>query len=300
MNCPVCDRSLAPTLSICPSCGAMMNDTVREELQTKITQGVPVRIEPPDAPTPERRPLPPRPAMITPLAAARPQTAGLVAPKTSPTLVGFQSKNTSVPDWRLQMQNAVQQRRIGSSADAGHHFPSNGGAALKAEPARSPDVMPEIVDSRVANAMRRIDESRKTFLETTDESKKVFGTKPQGRPFGVVAPNRSAATGFEPPRMPTAPKPRLVVPVLQPAREKRDTNKLPPIEMAIAAPSEIKLPIEPIPETPLRGSEFGEIKRIRIKAEGELSSIARPMAAMLTRSRILLLSQCDLAPVFLI
>lgn len=36
MNCPVCKRELAPTLSICLTCGAMMNDTVREELETKI------------------------------------------------------------------------------------------------------------------------------------------------------------------------------------------------------------------------------------------------------------------------
>ena len=36
MNCPVCKRSLAPTLSICFACGAMVNDSVREELQTKI------------------------------------------------------------------------------------------------------------------------------------------------------------------------------------------------------------------------------------------------------------------------
>gem|GEM_PF-530912 len=39
MKCPVCSRDLAPTLSICPSCGAMMNDSVREELQSKITSG---------------------------------------------------------------------------------------------------------------------------------------------------------------------------------------------------------------------------------------------------------------------
>lgn len=36
MNCPVCDRKLAPTLSICPACGAMMHDSVREELQPKV------------------------------------------------------------------------------------------------------------------------------------------------------------------------------------------------------------------------------------------------------------------------
>src|SRR6476619_2569226 len=38
MNCPVCKRELAPTLSICFACGAMVNDTVREELETKIVR----------------------------------------------------------------------------------------------------------------------------------------------------------------------------------------------------------------------------------------------------------------------
>ena len=50
MNCPVCTRDLASTLSICPSCGAMMNDSVREELEAKITSGrlrpTPTSIEP--------------------------------------------------------------------------------------------------------------------------------------------------------------------------------------------------------------------------------------------------------------
>src|SRR5215218_2757530 len=38
MMCPVCKRDLAPTLSICLTCGAMINDTVREELETKISR----------------------------------------------------------------------------------------------------------------------------------------------------------------------------------------------------------------------------------------------------------------------
>ncbi len=35
MNCPVCNRILATNLSICPSCGTMMNDSVREVMETK-------------------------------------------------------------------------------------------------------------------------------------------------------------------------------------------------------------------------------------------------------------------------
>src|SRR5438445_12519999 len=112
MNCSVCDRSLAPTLSICPTCGAMMNDTVREELQTKITLGINPHIEVKTDPTPGRAPLSPRPAMIAPPPAMnvsppvkRVDTAGLTVSKTSPTLVEFQNKNASLPDWRIQLQN---------------------------------------------------------------------------------------------------------------------------------------------------------------------------------------------------
>src|SRR5689334_7812003 len=121
MKCPVCDRSLAPTLSICPSCGAMMNDTVREEVQSNIIRGPAARAVATSrtstaaavAMRPEMTAPAHRPALDPPLAPPpkRVETTELVAPKTSPTLVDFQNKATTVPDWRLQMQNAVQQRR---------------------------------------------------------------------------------------------------------------------------------------------------------------------------------------------
>lgn len=37
MNCPACNKNLALTLSVCPSCGTMVNDSVREELALKIS-----------------------------------------------------------------------------------------------------------------------------------------------------------------------------------------------------------------------------------------------------------------------
>ncbi len=281
MNCPVCARSLAPTLSICPSCGAMMNDTVREELQTKIIQGVPSK--------PEMRaevvtePVVPRPEIAPPLVhkrpiSTKPQTAGLVAPKTSPTLVGFQNKNTAVPDWRLQLQNAVQQRRSSTkpSSDAGHHFPMNGGAALKAEPMRDPEPTPVIGDTRVANALKRIEESRKAFLEPPVPARKPVAPKPAAlRPFGVVAPTSGAHPSLSASApSPAAPKPKLVAPspaTMPPVyREKRDTNKLPPLETPFEPVSATPDTIE-ISESMANDSipEFGEIKRIRIKAEAE-------------------------------
>ena len=132
MKCPVCDRDLAPTLSICPTCGAMMNDSVREELQTKITPSAKLRrieamVHPATSPADPKKPVlapPPRPMILEQVAAPlqtpapkkaepvnRVITANLNTKQTSPTLVEFQNKNIVVPEWRLQMQNAVRQRK---------------------------------------------------------------------------------------------------------------------------------------------------------------------------------------------
>ena len=256
----------------------MKDDSVREELQTKITQGVPVRREAAVAsfpPVAARKPLAPRPAMIASQAAApalKVQTAELVAPNTSPTLVGFQAKSTSLPEWRLQMQNAVQQRK-GNSGDLGHTFPTNGGAALKAEPIRVPEPIAVIADLRVANALRRIEESRKTFLEPAVEPKKPMAAKAfPPRPFGVVSPTGSGTSTTQSPAM---QKPRLVMPTDTPVVAKRDTNKLPPLGVPVmkkVEPVKIDIyePVEPrIAECGALSSEFAEIKRIRIKADGD-------------------------------
>ena len=279
MNCPVCDRSLAPTLSICPACGAMMNDTVREELQSKITPCAMPRIEARAEPNRMSMPLSPRPAMIAPPVAKRQETAGLVSSKTSPTLVEFQTKNASLPDWRLQLQNAVQQRKGGQNAAAISHyadrsFPTNGGAALKAEIVARVEPQAEVIisDPRVVNAMRRITESRNTFSEPQSTSRKTLQAKPaqmRSFPFDVVSPNGRTATAAAPARIATIantpPKPKLVVP--QPAIEKRDTNKLPPLVETIERVVELKEPDAEKIEMGAVPTEFADIKRIRIRAE---------------------------------
>lgn len=292
-----------------------MFDSVREELQTKITSG---RLTPrPDVKQeiPEElvstpmvaKPIqPPRPAPSIPspivsrtaaaVAVARPQTSqavavapqpvrrvetsDLVAPKTSPTLVGFQSKNATLPDWRIQLQNAVQQRK-GGQVEAS----ANGQASLNAEVTERPapvlkaqvakrtepnTVEPKISDPRVANALKRINESRNTFLET---EKKTIAPKPMPaapRPykFDVVPTNVAPSMQASMPAKPNqAPKPRLVS---SPTPLKRDTNKLPPLavrpldqplmevrdEIVIEQPVAVEMPVE-----------FAEIKRIRIRAE---------------------------------
>jgi uncharacterized RDD family membrane protein YckC len=267
----------------------MMNDTVREELQTKITSGNLPRLNV----APQKHvslPYPPRPAMINPplQAPKKRVTADLAPPKTSPTLVEFQTKSASLPDWRLQLQNAVQQRRGGSgrSSESEHSFPTNGGAALKAEvvpPAPAAAAVAEKVsDPRVAAALRRIDHSRKTFAEPTIKRPSPPIVPPRSFPFDVVQKGDSATSLPRPAAslgMPAPPKPKLVVPV--PAMDlKRDTNKLPPLPATIERVEPIPPPIEERPITLPASSElpaeFAGIKRIQIKAEEQDGDAALP------------------------
>ena len=291
----------------------MKNDTVREELQTKITPGIAFRAETKGEPIHLRRTMPTGPAMFTPPPAStspprvmptsakidppmvitpplkRQVTAGLVVSKTSPTLVDFQNKNASLPDWRIQLQNTVRQRTAGQSVEAiarpnigiGTQFPTNGGAALKAEivPQREPAAEKKITDPRVAAALKRIEDSRKAFLRSEDQNKFVAPKPNPFRSFGVVPPNNvTTQTG---PALLTMPqsKPTLVPPMQVAIAVKRDTNKLPPIEFAPkyepveqsepAAPVAFVAPVQPFKKTDPepQQSEFAAIKRIRIRAE---------------------------------
>ena len=68
-------------------------------------------------------------------------TAELPVKNTNPTLVGFQNRNAAMPDWRLQLQNAVRQRAGGAAETGGESVPpvyqkqlvTNGANALKPE-----------------------------------------------------------------------------------------------------------------------------------------------------------------------
>lgn len=214
MNCPVCKRELAPTLSICLTCGAMMNDTVREELAGKIgrTSG--------ELRKPAEADLKPSTSVTQPKAAAPiapPPKMAIVPPKktltaelpvktTSQTLVDFQAKNQTLPDWRLQIQNSVRKRSGGSASELtmavsersaqSTQMPTNGANALKVEISEPP------VDTKknptVANALKRIEASRKAFLPADAASQNGSAAKnvPPAKtyPFNVVARKPQVAT----------------------------------------------------------------------------------------------------------
>ena len=112
MMCPVCKRELAPTLSICLTCGAMMNDTVREELETKICTNSGDLSAPPSVklpPKPEFLAAKDLPKLAEPEKRPAPRAATTELPNknTSQTLVDFQNKNAMLPDWRLQLQTPI-------------------------------------------------------------------------------------------------------------------------------------------------------------------------------------------------
>lgn len=251
-----------------------MNDTVREDLHSKIT---PVRLhrsEIKSASLPERKPLAPPPPMMTLPPVRRKETYGLAAPKTSPTLVEFQSKNTTRPEWRLQLQNLVQQRKgshnggITQSSESSTQLsaaaPLKAAIVTRMNPAAAPIAAITSNDPRVANAMRRIEESRKAFLPGEKAATRSTPKQaPNGHhPFNIVSPTAAAPSVTV--NMP--PKPQLVTPI--PQVEKRvNTNKLPPITAR-------RIIEEDQAETEIHKTnsndpiaEFKEVNRIRIKVE---------------------------------
>ena len=293
MMCPVCKRDLAPTLSICLTCGAMIHDTVREELETKISKTAdlslsnsgrlsaspPNMIEepvakiatpPPAPPIVDPTPAPPRiekaptqmkPAAPTPPPVAKPiaarySTSDLGAKKTSKTLVEFQTKKATVPEWRLQLQNTVRQK-VGSNRREQHieqpqmnSRSTNGANALKVEFVEEEQPQPSRHQNpRVANALKRIEESRRAFSNQPIAEQPVnigkSSTPNRKHPFNVVArsndqPPRPAG---QKPAVNPSPKPMLVSPL---KIEKRgfDTNKLPPLKKGTVNPGKISVEME--------------------------------------------------------
>ncbi len=243
--CPVCKRDLAPTLSICLTCGAMMNDTVREELHSKIapaSEPVKVRVKSALPAVPVRQ------LQLETVSAVKPvsvkiDTTDLAIKKTSPTLVDFQNKNAALPDWRLQLQNTVRQRngvanRETSSPDAApavyqKQLVTSGANALKVEYVE--ETKPAVHENlKVANALKRIEDSRRVFFtEENKESEQIVAAKPvtgKNFPFNVVSrssklPEKRAETNAT---VYAAAKPRLVS-SLRIEKKGFDTNKLPPL-----------------------------------------------------------------------
>lgn len=230
MNCPSCQRNLASGLSVCPSCGTMIFDSVREELALKISPIIkPLKVELPlksevkekptsaapiakpiipptssDMPAPSKTVAPAAKSEVTYSAPVQNQvattvkteTAEIASKATSPTLVEFQNKNAVLPDWRLQLQNSVRRRQSSSptteavAAQPRTMMVTSGATALKAEIV--PEEIPATQNSTLSNALKRIEESRQRYL-TEEKSAETISTPAPAAPrnFPYAVPNKT-------------------------------------------------------------------------------------------------------------
>lgn len=238
MNCSVCNRSFAVTLSICPACGAMMNDSVRQELEAKVLPSKPLRFETRgnavmlNKPSQPLTPKVPKPESEKPTAPAE----VLLKPKT-PNLVEFQSKNAALPEWRLQLQNAVRKRQeekqFEDSSASKPILRTNGATALKADPIEDTEPARHS-NPTVASALRRIETSRRHFLTEEEENAAKIGetesASKKDYPFYIASRNNETT-----PKAPAAKNPPTgaAKPILAAAPRNEngdfDTNKLPPL-----------------------------------------------------------------------
>lgn len=261
MNCPVCNRKHTAALSICPSCGAMTNDSVREELIGKISARLnPLKVETVEkieikefielkaAPMPSQ--MLSNPVIMNESNSAaeilKSATANIEAKPTNPTLVEFHNKNAAVPEWRLQLQNAVRQRQgqPAVAATATIEEPAaapraklvtSGANALKSQVVEAPkqqaDKHPDL-----ARALDRIEKSRRKFLVDEEQSVPAAIAAPKANknyPFYIAA--KTSESDLKPaeinPPIGTFAKPKLAASL---KAEKLDTNKLPMLDAEIA------------------------------------------------------------------
>lgn len=172
MNCSICNRIFVSTLSVCPSCGAMEGDSIREELSLKIS---PVAKKGQTITAKEQSLLketPVAPTSPNSVVSKKQETSQIMTKATSPTLVEFQHKNASVPEWRLQLQNSVR-KRLDNNHKTDDSFietkprrttlVTSGATALKIETEEQAE--PDFADNpQLAKALRRIEESRQKYL----------------------------------------------------------------------------------------------------------------------------------------
>lgn len=309
MNCHVCNRNNAFDLSICPSCGAMMNDSVRRELLPK---------------TSVSKPLPPletsenfvsksgelsessnakleiganeRASEIVVASAPPPSnvveektvTGNLTVKTTSPTLVEFHSKKSSVPEWRVQLQNAVRQRQdrenappevfkaptptaAASSAPARKSkFAVSGANALKIETVQERKPAPSSKNPTLSSALERIEKSRQKFFVDEDAQNEigavaaVAAPRPASKnfPFYIASKQTEIAAKIEASATTNdAAKPKLAAAIVAKESGELDTNKLPPLSTVLN-----RAPLQPISPPAETSASFAK-ESIKIEAE---------------------------------
>ncbi len=174
-----------------------------------------------------------------PDAAPKTATTEIAAKTTSPTLVEFHSKNATLPEWRLQLQNVVRQRQEREvtmeteiETVPAVQLISSGANALKAEPVIEPQVF-QHKNPTLNSALERIQKSRRAFLADEEPKPAPTATPAKaGKNFPFYIAGKTSDAAFKPaeinPPINQYAKPKLAS-SLRADKEKLDTNKLPPI-----------------------------------------------------------------------
>lgn len=234
---------------MCVRCGAMKNDSVREEMEQSLSP-ISEPLKPRPVEVVDRRGATVAPVVEPPIAVRRSVTADLGSKKTSPTLAEFVTRNAALPDWRLQLQNSVRQRSGRPSAEppvdavaaqnSSGRSHTSGANALKIRYSeeKAESVAPEVneKDRKVANALKRIEESRRTFLPTEKAREGIRVAKEASKrfPYTVVGrsdelPELGAKSTPQQPAQIVRPK---LISSLRIEKKEYDTNKLVPIPEA--------------------------------------------------------------------
>lgn len=256
MNCTVCNRTNSVILSVCPTCGTMLNDSVRKELNPKISPAAKqinfkmkekssVSNKLNHQTTTSDSSNPPE---------QKKHTAEITIKMTSPTLVDFQSRDAAIPEWRLKVQNAVRKRQgqdeistemavLPSARQSENSNPQSapqkrlaisGANALKAEIAAE-EIPDEQQNAMLSSALQRIEKSRKMFLEEEKEevlSEILSPPANNKHPFYIAAKQAEVAPTVVKAKINPPIKPKLAPP-LKLNSEPLDTNKLPPLPQEV-------------------------------------------------------------------
>jgi uncharacterized RDD family membrane protein YckC len=260
----------------------MVHDSVREELALKISPVV-KKEQPVIKETPAAAPIPP-----SPVVSKIQETTPIMNKATSPTLVEFQNKNATLPEWRLQLQNSVRKRLDNQKSDVTvieqkprrTAMVTNGATALKVEAEENAE--PAFNGNpQLAKALRRIEESRQKYLaseEPTPVSIPFQQTSVKQFPMMQNYSNdfapRQEISGFAKPNI--VPFSSEVKVEREIKAEKFDTNKLPPLPPPARISSSFeKRPAEPKKLEPIDDYAFEDYDFIEAN-EPEVVAYSEP------------------------
>jgi len=158
---------------------------------------------------------------------------------TSKTLVEFRTQNAQLPEWRLQLQNAVQQRLGAEKKESAETVRSiepavnaDSGTATGGPETQKVSTVPRTDNRYLANALKRIESSRNRYLvpePTPERESKEEPTPKKDFPFTIAArtekPEKPAPNSEKEPVNEVKPK---LVKKAKLIRDLYDTSELDP------------------------------------------------------------------------